>query len=159
MKKKPRQIKLARLITALLLSILLTSCFQAQRAMGCNNIGVFGCKDEPSEIQLPDPELSRAPSIRRSALRPSQPEQLQEIAADRNPQGNEYPWIQPLNECMAAGGLRTECFESLPPDILAEFEAWEAERATIRRRQFQQRQQPENSPSFGVETNDPNTED
>jgi len=127
--------------------------------MGCNNVGVFGCKDEPSEIQPPDSELSRAPSIRRSARRPSQPEQLQEVAADRNPQGNEHPWTKPLNKCIAAGRLRTECIEGLPPDILAQFETWEAERATIRRRQFQQRQQSESSPSFGVEPNDPSTSD
>jgi len=35
---------------------------------------------------------------------------------------------------MAAGGLRTECFKKLPPDILVQFEAWEADRAAIRRR-------------------------
>jgi hypothetical protein len=72
---------------------------------------------------------------------------LAQGAAD---EGHEYPWSQPLDECMAAGGLRTECFESLPPDILAQLEAWEAERGAIRRQQLQRRQQLENSTSFGV---------
>ena len=147
---------MARVMTTLLLAILLTGCFQAQRALGCNNNGILGCKDEPSEIQPPDPELRRAPSGGRSPPRPRQEEQVPEVATRRYLEGQEYPWSLPLDECMAAGGLRPECFENLPPDILAQFEAWEAKRATIRRRQFQQRRQPENSPSFGVEPNDPN---
>jgi hypothetical protein len=66
----------------------------------------------------------------------------------------EYSWSQPLDKCMAAGGLRPECFENLPPEILAEFEAWEAERAAVRRQQLQQRQQLENTTSFGIEVED-----
>jgi hypothetical protein len=148
---------MAKMITPLLLAILLTGCFEAQRALGCNNTGILGCKDEPSEIQPPDPELRRAPSGGRSPPRTDQQEQVSEAATGSYLEGHEYPWSQPLYECMAAGGLRTECFESLPPDILVQFEAWEAERATIRRQQFQQRQQPENSRSFGVEAHDPDT--
>lgn len=149
--------KLPKVMTTVLLAVLLTGCFQAQRALGCNNTGILGCKDEPSEIQPPDPELRRAPSGGRSPPRPRQEEQLPEDATRRYATGHEHPWSQSLDECMAASGLRTECFENLPPDILAQFEAWEAERATIRRRQFQQRQQLENSPSFGLEPNDPKT--
>ncbi len=149
---------MAKVMTTLLLAILLTGCFEAQRALGCNNTGILGCKDEPSEIQPPNPELKRAPPGGRSPL-PRQEEQVPEFATRRYLEDHEYPWSQPLDECMAAGGLRTECFENLPPDILIQFEAWEAERATIRRQQFQHRLQPENSSSFGVEPDNQNTED
>jgi hypothetical protein len=56
-------------------------------------------------------------------------------------EGHEHPWSRALDECMAAGGQRSDCWESMPPDILAELEAWEAERGVIRRRQFQSRPQ------------------
>lgn len=102
---------MARSLAALLLSVLLAGCIQAQLAT--------------------------------------------EDAAGQDTDGGQQPWIQPLNECMAAGNSRTECFEKLPPDILARFEAWEAERAKNRRRLFQQRQNPQNSPAFGVEPDDP----
>lgn len=120
---------MAKMITVLVFTSLLAGCFEAQRAAGCNNTGIFGCKDAPAEIQPPDPELRPAP------------------AGGRSPQ---HPWTQPLNDCMAAGGLRTECFEQLPPDILVQYEAWEAERAAIRRRQFEQRRELNNSPVFGM---------
>jgi len=147
---------MAKVMTTLLFAILVTGCFQAQRALGCNNTGIFGCKDDPSEIPAPDPELRRAPSEVR-ALSPGQEKQVPEFATRRYLEGHEYPWSQPLDDCMAAGGLRTECIENLPPDILAQFEAWEAKRGTTRRRQFQQRRQPENSPLLGVESSDSHT--
>lgn len=148
---------MAKIITPFLLAILLTGCFEAQRALGCNDTGVLGCKDEPSDIQPPDPELRPAPSGGRSLPRPNPREQAPEVTASGYLEHHQYPWSQPLNECMAAGGLRTECFKKLPPDILVQFEAWEADRAAIRRRQFQQRRELENSPLFGVEPNGPNT--
>jgi hypothetical protein len=66
-------------------------------------------------------------------------------------EGQEYPWTQALDECMAAGGQRSDCWESMPPDILAELEAWEAERGVIRRRQFGSRPQLENATSYEIE--------
>ena len=132
---------MAKVMTTLLLATLLT--------------GIVGCKDELSEIQPPDPEPRSARSGEGSPPRPIQ-QQVPEVAPGSYLEGHEYPWSQPLDECMAASGLRTECIEKLPPDILARFEAWEAKRATVRQRRFQQRRQPENLPSFGVERDDPN---
>ncbi len=128
------------IVLAILLALsTLQSCFKMQKTFGCNNTGIFGCKDQPSEIQPPDQELRRAPPGGRVPPRPDQQGQAAEVATGRYLEGHEYPWSQPLDDCMAAGGLRTECFENLPPDILAQFEAWEAERAAMRRRQFEQR--------------------
>jgi hypothetical protein len=42
----------------------LQGCFELQRAVGCGNPGIFGCKDkgpEPSEITQPPADLKRAP--------------------------------------------------------------------------------------------------
>ena len=122
----------------------LQGCFGLQRAAGCNNPGIFGCKDkgpEPSEITQPPNDLKHAPPGGRVQRVPARGGRYQE--------GHEYPWSRPLDDCMAAGGTRTECFANLPPDILAQFEAWEVERATERRRQFQQKSR---KPAFGVES-------
>ena len=129
----------------------LQGCFGLQRAWGCNNPGILGCKDkgpEPSEITQPPDGLKRAPPGGRAQRAP--------VGDGRYLEGHEYPWSRPLDDCMAAGGTRTECFASLPPDILEQFEAWEAERAAQRHRQFQQRSR---QPSFGVESVDPTTRD
>jgi hypothetical protein len=120
----------------------LQGCFGLQRAWGCSNPGILGCKDkgpEPSEITQPPADLKRAP-----------------VGDGGYREGHEHPWSRPLDDCMAAGGTRTECFASLPPDILEQFEAWEVERAAQRRRQLEQRSR---QPSFGVESVDPTTRD
>ena len=83
---------MAKAMTTLLLAILLTGCFQAQRALGCNNTGIFGCRDEPSEIQPPDPELRRAPSGGRSPP-PRQEDQVAQFATRRFLEGHEYPLV------------------------------------------------------------------
>ena len=54
------------LLVGLLLasSLTLPGCFTLQRAMGCNNVGLFGCKDNvETPPQRPEayPELKRAP--------------------------------------------------------------------------------------------------
>ncbi len=123
-------------------------CFKLQRAIGCNNTGIFGCKDEPpepSEIQPTDSELRRAPPGGRSQWVP--------IDDGRYLEGQEYPWSRPLDDCMATR-TRTECFENLPPDLLAQFEVWEAEQAAMRRQQTMRGRQ-RLDPAFGVEPNDP----
>ena len=66
-------------------------------------------------------------------------------------EGRKHPWTQALDECMAAGGQRSDCWESMPAEILAEMEAWEAERGVVRRRQFEARQQLENASSYAME--------
>jgi hypothetical protein len=91
----------------------LQGCIELQRAAGCSNPGIFGCKDkgpEPSEITRPPADLKRAPPGGRASRAP--------IGDCRYLDGHEYPWSRPLDDCMAAGGTRTECFASLPPDIL-----------------------------------------
>ncbi len=50
--------------TLLIALLSLASCFELQRAVGCNNTGIFGCKDKAeSPPQGPEtyPELKRAP--------------------------------------------------------------------------------------------------
>ncbi len=128
--------KVGVVLATLLALVTCQGCFGLQRAMGCNDPGIFGCKMEPSEITPPP-----------AGLQPAQGRYLE---------GQEYPWSRPLDDCMAAGGTRTECFASLTPEILEQFEAWEADRAAQRRRQFQQRSR---QPSFGVEPVDPTTGD
>lgn len=119
-------------VVSLLLATALSGCLQAQRAASCRDYGVDGCKDNSSQNEVSGPALQRA-------------------------QLDDQSWVQPLNECMATGAQRTECFERLPPDMLAEYEAWEAEHANMRRRQFEQRQRLETRPAFGVEQSDPDT--
>jgi hypothetical protein len=49
----------------------LQGCFELQRAVGCGNPGIFGCKDkgpEPSEITQPPADLKRAPPGGRSRI-------------------------------------------------------------------------------------------
>lgn len=121
----------------------LQGCLGLQHAAGCNNPGILGCKDKapaPSEIEQPPARLKPAPPGGRA----------QAVAGDdsRYVEGHEHPWTPLLDDCMATGRTRTECFSSLPPDILEQFERWEAERASERHRQFQQRSQ---QPALGVE--------
>jgi hypothetical protein len=105
-------------------------CFQAQRAMGCNNTGILGCKDEPSEIQESNPDLQRAPP--RGRFSP------------RYQEGQEQPWTALIDACMAAGGQRSECIEKLPPEVLIQLEAWESANAAMRREQLEgSRDRPE----------------
>ena len=129
----------------------LSGCFGLQRAAGCSNPGIFGCEykgPEATEIAPAPAELKRAPPDGRAEQAPD--------GDGRYLEGHEYPWSRYLDDCIAVGGTRAECVASLPPDILQQFEAWEAERAAQRRRQFQQRSR---QPSFGVESLKPNTRD
>ena len=125
----------AGILLAIMLAVMsLQGCLGLQRAAGCNNPGILGCKDkgpEPSEIERPPAGLKRAPESGRT----------RQTAVDdlRYPEGLEYPWSQPLETCMTNGITRTECFLRLPPDILAQFQAWEAEKAAERRQQLQGR--------------------
>ncbi len=98
----------------LLVLVTFQGCFELQRAIGCPNTGLFGCRDEPSEIEPTATEL-----------KPAQGRYLE---------AQEFPWSRPLDECMATGRNRTECFESLPPEILTQFEQWEQEKAAMRRK-------------------------
>ncbi len=109
-------------LATLLALIACQGCLKLQRAIGCNNTGIFGCKDEPSEIQPPNPDLQRAPPGGRSS--------------PRYQEGQEQPWSAIVDRCMAAGGQRSECIENLPPDVLAQLEAWESGNAAMRRRQL-----------------------
>ena len=138
-----------------LLVFLSAGCFEAQKAAGCNNVGILGCKDKPSEIEPPDPALKPAPSGGRHCPGAELPHEASEASNSDCLRRNQHRWIQPLNECMAAGGLRTDCLDGLPPEVLIQLEAWEAERAAIRRRQFEQRQKLDDSSAFGVGADEP----
>ena len=121
-------------LTILLVLGSLQGCFELQRAAGCGSPGVFGCKDkgpDPFEIAQPPASLKRAPP----SGRPQEPP----VGDGRYLEGHDYPWSRPLDDCMAAGGARADCFDSLPPDMLEQFESWEAERTAQRGRRLQQR--------------------
>ena len=129
----------------------LQGCFGLQRASGCNNPGIFGCKDrapEPSGVEQPPAGLERAAAVGRAQTDPANDCRYRE--------GHEYPWSRLLDDCMADGGTRCQCFASLPPDILEQFESFEAEKAAERRRQVQQRSR---QPAFGVAPVDPMAQD
>jgi hypothetical protein len=117
-------VKSGIMIAILLILSSIQGCFGLQRAAGCNNPGLLGCKDKG-----PEP---------------------------RYLEGHEHPWSRLLDNCMAAGWTRTECFSSLPPDMLEQFESWEAEKALERGRKFQQRSR---QPSLGVEPVDQISQD
>jgi len=42
-------------------------------------------------------------------------------------------WVPMIDDCMAAGPTRRECFDALPEDVLADVAAWERARADQRR--------------------------
>lgn len=43
------------------------------------------------------------------------------------------PWVPLIDACMAGGGMRNDCIEALPPQIYADFLAWERSQAAERR--------------------------
>ena len=49
------------------------------------------------------------------------------------------PWDPFIIDCMETGKHRAECFEELPPEMLAELEAYEAEQQELRRAQMELR--------------------
>jgi hypothetical protein len=56
-------------------------------------------------------------------------------------------WVPLIDDCMARGGARSECIESLPPEVLEDFEAAEREVAARRRALMRNRN---GEPAFGV---------
>lgn len=117
---------IALLVVLLALSGL-QGCFGLQRAWGCSDPGFFGCKDkvtESPEMEQPPAALKRAPGRGR----------VEAATSDdgRYLEGHEYPWSRLLDDCLATGQTRTECFAELPPDILELYEAWETENAAER---------------------------
>lgn len=55
-------------------------------------------------------------------------------------------WVPMIDDCMAAGRTRRECFDALPEDVLADVAAWERAREDERRellRRHQALKQPE----------------
>ena len=49
-------------------------------------------------------------------------------------------WVPLIDDCMNAGGTRSECIATLPPEELAKLEAWEAQVGAMRREQMARRQ-------------------
>lgn len=58
------------------------------------------------------------------------------------------PWVPLIDDCMARGGTRSDCIESLPPEVLEAFETSEREGAARRRALLQNRNGAE---TFGVQ--------
>ena len=52
----------------------------------------------------------------------------------------EAPWVPLIDACMAEGRTRADCIDSLPPEVMAQLETWEAENARIRRELLKRRQ-------------------
>ena len=75
------------LIIALLLSLCTGCMFEAQRAVGCNNVGIFGCKDK-AQPRTPDdgPPLRKAEG-RTSVLTNSRGERYRCLPEQRNIDG------------------------------------------------------------------------
>jgi hypothetical protein len=69
-------------------------------------------------------------------------------------EGQQHPWTQAIDECMAAGGQRSDCYESMPADIRDQMESWEAERGVVGRRQFESRPEVDNTASKEINVGD-----
>ena len=67
----------------------------------------------------------------------------------------QMPWDPFVIECMQTGKNRAECSDELPPDLLAELEAYEAEQRQQRLAQIELRKalNPPDQPVFGQEAN------
>ena len=103
------------------------ACTSLQRALGCSDPGIFGCRDEMQPPVDREKALEQAPSVATGRFPPRPQDQ------------RDQPWVVLIQSCMAAGGQRTQCIENLPPEVFAQLEAWEAENADMRRRQLEQR--------------------
>ena len=147
--------KMRNVITLTALVLLSAGCFEAQKAAGCNNIGVLGCKDKPSEIEPPDPALKPAPVGGRHCPGDELPHETSDASDPDCLRRNQHPKIQSLNGCMTTGGVREQCVDRLLPEVLIQLEAWEAERAGIRRRHSESRQEMDDSSAFGVRADEP----
>ncbi len=121
-----------KIIVVLILANLCTGCmYELQRAWGCNNVGIFGCKDKAQPRTADDVP----PTLRKAEGRPS---------VLTNSRGEHYyigtPTYVPLiDDCLALGGTRGACIEALPPDELKKLEAEEARRGATRRAQMRGR--------------------
>ena len=103
-------------------------CTTLQRALGCSDPGFFGgCRDESPPPVDPEKALEQAPTVATGRFPPRPHDQ------------RDQPWIILIDACMAAGNQRTQCIENLPPEVLAQLQAWETENADMRRRQLEQR--------------------
>jgi len=74
-------------------------------------------------------------------------EQQPEITTESGYVPGTPPWVPLIDDCMARGGTRSECIESLPPEVLEELEVSEGEVAA-RRRALMRNQNGEQA--FGV---------
>lgn len=99
--------EVGRIGAVLLLLATTQGCFKVQRAAGCNNPGVLGCKDDPSAVQVSP-----------SGLEPDQGR----VVDDR-----ESLEFRVLDDCSADKALRTECAERPPATRLGSLEATEFE--------------------------------
>ena len=116
-----------KIIVTLILASLCTGCmFEAQRAFGCNNVGIFGCKDK-AQPRTPD----NGPPLRKAEGRPV----LTNSRGERYQPGTPS-YVPLIDNCIIAGGSRNDCIEALPPDELKKLEEGEAKGAAMRREQM-----------------------
>lgn len=74
-------------------------------------------------------------------------EQQSEITTESGYVPGTPPWVPLIDDCMARGGTRSECIESLPPEVLEELEVSEGEVAARRRELMRNRNGEQ---AFGV---------
>ena len=90
--------------------------FEAERAFGCGNVGVFGCKDKAQ------PPISDGPPLRKAEERRS---------VLTNSRGELYspgtPSVPLVDDCLRVGSNRTDCIDNLPPEELEKFHQWEVQ--------------------------------
>ena len=70
-------------------------------------------------------------------------DQQPEITSETGYVPGTPPWVPVIDACMANGGTRGECIESLPPEMLEALESWEREIAFRRRALMRTRQREE----------------
>ncbi len=117
-----------KIIVALILANLCTGCmYELQRAWGCSNVGIFGCKDKAQPRTADDVP----PTLRKAEGRP----------VLTNSRGERYypgtpSYVPLIDNCIIAGGTRGDCIKALPSDELKKLEAVEAERGAVLREQM-----------------------
>ena len=113
--------------------------YEWQRASGCNNVGVFGCKDKGGDLPNPGAPLPREAHGRLGTEVGPESEVLTNSHGERYYPGTPS-YVPLIDNCIIAGGTRGECIEALPPEELKKLEAVEAERGAILREQMRARQ-------------------
>ncbi len=123
-------------IALVLILTSLSGCrYEWQRAWGCNNVGLFGCKDTGGDPPNPNVPLPREAYGRPGTEVGAESEVLTNSRGERYYPGTPS-YVPLIDNCIIAGGIRGECIKALPPEELRKLEAAEAERGAILREQM-----------------------